>query len=158
MTKTLILTGDNNIPAMPMTDAQVNHLRRLLAWLRCEYMLDEDMQRGFINAVVKCHETGIATGRNAQDLLREKAEQINQVPSYIRQGHKMLSKALLEHDKRSGVVESQAPTREAFEQKHRPDMSAEKSADMQQRWPDENLQAMPLSEKPAGATKKGGQR
>ncbi|ULR87215.1 hypothetical protein [Comamonas sp. B21-038] len=125
MTKTMILTGDNNIPALPMTEAQVNHLRRLLAWLRCEYMLDGDMQRGFINAVVKCHETGIATGRNAQDLLQEKAEQINQVPAYVRQAHKMLSKALLEHDKRSGVVEGCRS--------------------------DENLQAMPVSEKPAGA-------
>jgi hypothetical protein len=125
MTKALILTGDNNIPAMSMTDAQVNHLRRLLAWMRCEYMLDEDMQRGFINAVVKCHETGIATGRTAQDLLREKAEQINQVPAYVRQAHKMLSKALLEHDRQAGVVDT--------------------------RRSDENLQVMPVSERPAGA-------
>lgn len=158
MSKNLILTGDNNIPAMPMTDAQVNHLRRLLAWLRCEYMLDEDMQRGFINAVVKCHKTGIATGRNTQELLREKAEQINQVPAYVRQAHKMLSKALQEHDRQAGVVETQGPATEATQQNRRRDMSADFSADKQHRWPDENLQAMPLSEKPAGATKKGGQR
>ncbi|MEJ5149724.1 hypothetical protein [Comamonas sp. MYb396] len=62
MTKALILTGDNNIPAMPMTDAQVNHLRRLLAWMECEYMLGEDRQRGMINAVMKCRDLGIATG------------------------------------------------------------------------------------------------
>ena len=125
MTKTMILTGDNNIPALPMTEAQVNHLRRLLAWLDCEYMLGEDRQRGMITAVMKCRDIGIATGRNAQELLREKAEQINQVPAYVRQGHKMLSKALQEHDKRSGVVESCRS--------------------------DENLQAMPVSEQPAGA-------
>jgi hypothetical protein len=83
------------------------------------------MQRGFINAVVECHKAGIATGRSAEVLLQEKAEQVRQVPLYIRQGHKMLSKALLEHDKRSGVVEGCRP--------------------------DANLQAMPLSEKPAGA-------
>lgn len=124
MTKALILTGDKNIPAMPMTDAQVNHLRRLLAWMRCEYMLDGDMQRGFINAIYTCHKASIATGRDAQDLMREKAEQINQVPAYVRQAHKMLSKALLEHDRQAGVVDT--------------------------RRPDENLQAMPVSGKPAG--------
>jgi len=124
MTKSLILTGDNNIPAMPMTDAQVNHLRRLLAWMRCEYMLDGDMQRGFINAIYTCHKASIGTGRDAKELLREKAEQINQVPAYVRQAHKMLSKALLEHDRRSGVVEGCRL--------------------------DENLQALPMSKNPAG--------
>lgn len=33
----MVLTGDENVPAMPMNEAQVNHLRRLLAWMRCEY-------------------------------------------------------------------------------------------------------------------------
>lgn len=106
MRSPLVLTGDNNIPAMPMTEAQVNHLRRLLAWLDCEYMLGEDRQRGLITAVVKCRDMTIATGRDAKELLREKAEQVNQVPAYVRQAHKMLSKALLEHDKKSGIVEA----------------------------------------------------
>ncbi|WP_312417823.1 hypothetical protein [Comamonas sp.] len=125
MTKTMILTGDNNIPALPMTDAQVNHLRRLLAWMECEFMLGKDRQRGMITAVMKCRDLGIATGREARELLREKAEQVNQVPAYVRQAHKMLSKALQEHDRQAGVVET--------------------------RRSDENLQAMPAREKPAGA-------
>lgn len=158
MRSPLVLTGDNNIPAMPMTEAQVNHLRRLLAWLRCTYMLDEDMQRGFISGAALSVQHGCSTPERAGEILQQQADKINQVPAYVRAAHKMLSKALREHDKQSGVVETQAPTREAFEQKHRPDMSAEKSADMQHRWPDGNLQAMPVSEKPAGATKKGGQQ
>ncbi|MEJ5028791.1 hypothetical protein [Comamonas sp. MYb69] len=125
MTKALILAGDNNIPAMPMTDAQVNHLRRLLAWLRCAYMLDEHMQRGFMEGAALSVQHGAATPERAGEILQQQADKINQVPAYVRQAHKMLSKALLEHDRRSGVVEA--------------------------RRSDENLQAMPVSEKPAGA-------
>lgn len=125
MTKTMILTGDNNIPALPMTEAQVNHLRRLLAWLRCAYMLDEHMQRGFMQGAALSVQHGAATPERAGEILQQQADKINQVPAYVRQAHKMLSKALLEHDRRSGVLE---------------DCSS-----------DENLQAMPVSEQPAGA-------
>jgi len=106
MSKNLILAGDSNIPALPMTEAQVNHLRRLLAWLRCEYMLDEDMQRGFISGAALSVQHGCSTPERAGEILQQQADKINQVPAYIRQGHKMLSKALLEHDKRSGIVEA----------------------------------------------------
>lgn len=99
------LTGDGNVPAMPMTDAQVNHLRRLLAWLRCEYMLDEDMQRGYIDGLEKCTAHGFVNSERASELLAEKAERINRVPIYVRQAAKMLTKALREHDKASGIIE-----------------------------------------------------
>ena len=125
MSKNLILAGDSNIPALPMTEAQVNHLRRLLAWLRCEYMLDEDMQRGFISGAALSVQHGCSTPERAGEILQQQADKINQVPAYVRQAHRMLSKALLQHDRRSGVVEGGRP--------------------------DENLQAMPVSEKPAGA-------
>lgn len=110
MTKTTILTGDRNIPALPMTDAQVNHLRRLLAWMGCEYMLDDDRQRGFLLAMVKCGETSAATGQKASEVLQAQADKINQVPAYVRQAHKMLSKAVREHDLNSGVVDESKPT------------------------------------------------
>jgi len=121
----LVLTGDSNIPAMPMTEAQVNHLRRLLAWLRCAYMLDEHMQRGFMQGAALSVQHGAATPERVGEILQQQADKINQVPAYVRQAHRMLSKALLQHDRRSGVVEGGRP--------------------------DENLQAMPVSEKPAGA-------
>lgn len=125
MSKTLILSGDCNIPALPMTEAQVNHLRRLLAWLRCAYMLDEHMQRGFMQGAALSVQHGATTPERAGEILRQQADKINQVPAYVRQAHKMLSKALQEHDRRSGVVDGCRP--------------------------DENLQAMPVSEQPAGA-------
>lgn len=121
----LLLSGDANIPALPMTEAQVNHLRRLLAWLRCEYMLDEDMQRGFVSGAALSVQHGCSTPERAGEILQQQAAKINQMPAYVRQAHKMLTKALQEHDRQAGVVET--------------------------RRPDENLQAMPVSEKPAGA-------
>lgn len=105
MSEQLTLSGDGNVPAMPMTDAQVNHLRRLLAWMRCEYMLDEDMQRGYLQGLQMCAAHGLADDERANELLAEKAEQINRVPIYVRQAVKMLTKALREHDKTSGIVE-----------------------------------------------------
>lgn len=105
MQKLMTLTGDGNVPAMPMTDAQVNHLRRLLAWMRCEYMLDEDMRRGYLQGLQMCAARGLADDERANELLAEKAEQINRVPIYVRQAVKMLTKALREHDKTSGIVE-----------------------------------------------------
>ncbi|ADU99411.1 hypothetical protein [Alicycliphilus denitrificans] len=105
MQKPMTLTGDGNVPAMPMTGAQVNHLRRLLAWMRCEYMLDEDMQRGYLQGLQMCAAHGLADDERASELLAEKAEQINRVPIYVRQAVKMLTKALREHDKTSGIVE-----------------------------------------------------
>lgn len=106
MTKALTLTGDENVSAMPMTDAQVNHLRRLLAWMACEYTLDGDMQRGFILGATQCAKDGVGSPQRLDEMLRQKAEQINCVPAYVRQAHRMLTKALREHDKRSGIVDA----------------------------------------------------
>ena len=100
------LTGDNNTPAMPMTDAEVNHLRRLLAWMRLEWTLDEDMQRGYLLGASEAVRYGAATPKQAGAIVAEKAQQINRCPAYVRQAVKMLTKALREHEKRSGVVDA----------------------------------------------------
>ena len=91
MNKPLILTGDANVPDLPMSDAQVNHMRRLLAWIRLEYMLDEDMQRGFLSGAAAAVQHGIATPEQAGDLLAERAAKIGHVPTYVRQAVKMLT-------------------------------------------------------------------
>lgn len=106
MTTPMIMTGDLITPDMPMNDAQVNHLRRLLAWLRCEYMLDEHMQRGYISGVALGVQHGFSTPEQAGERLQEQAAKINQVPAYVRQAVKMLTKAIREHEKRSGIVEA----------------------------------------------------
>jgi len=105
----MMLSGDENTPAMPLTEAQVNHLRRLLAWMRVEYMLDESMQRGYLEGVALCAMHGIGTQERRDELVQEKAKQINHVPIYLRQGIKMLTKALRDHEKQSGIVESPTP-------------------------------------------------
>lgn len=104
----LRLTGDDNTPAMPMTEAQVNHLRRLLAWMRCEWMLDPDAQHGYVDASGWLVDAGYATPEEAGAQLMEAARRINQCPAYVRQAVKMLTKALREHEASAGIVDSEA--------------------------------------------------
>lgn len=101
----LTLTGDDNNVAMPMTDAQINHLRRVLAWMRTEYTLDEHMQAGYVKGCTEMVKHGLSTPECASQVLQSKADEINRVPAYVRQGVKMLTKALREHDAKTGVVE-----------------------------------------------------
>lgn len=101
----IVLSGDANTPAIPLTDAEVNHLRRLLAWMRCEYTLDEHAQRGFISGASDMVRLGFSTAEQAGALVEEKAAQIQQCPAYVRQAVKMLTKALRDHERASGVVE-----------------------------------------------------
>ena len=105
MKKQMTLTGDANLPDMPMTDAQVNHLRRLLAWMRVEYTLDVNMQAGCLDAVNMLVSHGDISVQRGQQHLAERAAHINQVPTYLRQGIKMLTKALRDHETKSGVVD-----------------------------------------------------
>lgn len=104
-TRPLTLMGDANVPDMPLTDAQVNHLRRLLAWMRCEWMLDPDMQRGMLSAVESLGAMGAITPEQATAYVAERAEKINRCPVYVRQAVKMLTQALRQHEQLSGVVE-----------------------------------------------------
>jgi alkylhydroperoxidase family enzyme len=100
------LTGDSNTPAIPMSEAEVNHLRRLLAWLRCEYTLDADMQRGYLTGVSEAVRLGMASEERASELVAGVASRINQCPAYVRQAVKMLTKALREHERNAGIVEA----------------------------------------------------
>lgn len=100
----IILSGDENNVAMPITDAEVNHLRRLLAWMICEYNLSDAGQRGMIEGLHKAVTLGVPMER-AQDVLDQEEARIRYVPAYVRQAVKMLSKAIREHDARTGVIE-----------------------------------------------------
>ena len=104
----MLLSGDGNTPAMPMTDAQVNHLRRLLAWIRVEYMLDPDAQRGYVSGASWCVASGHSTPEEAGAVIQQAAEKINHVPAYVRQGVKMLTKALRDHERVAGIVDEPA--------------------------------------------------
>lgn len=100
------LTGDANTPALPMTDAEVNHLRRLLAWMRCEYTLAPDMQRGYLLGASESVRLGIASDEKASAIVQQKADQINRCPAYVRQAVKMLTKAIQDHERGAGIVDA----------------------------------------------------
>ena len=102
------LTGDTNTPALPLTDAEVNHLRRLLAWMRCEWMLDDDMQRGMLGAMEHLGAAGAITHEQATRAVAERAAQINRCPAYVRHAVKMLTKALRDHERKAGIVDTAA--------------------------------------------------
>lgn len=107
-TKKLELSGDLITPAMPLRDSEVNHMRRLLAWLRCEYMLDEDMQRGYLSGHHELLRAGLTTQEEVDASVQRAAGRINQVPAYVRQAVKMLTKALRDHEQKSGIVDVEA--------------------------------------------------
>lgn len=105
MPNQLTLAGDGNTPALPLTDAEVNHLRRLLAWMRCEWTLDADMQLGYVQGAATAVQHGFASPEEAGALLADKAAQINRCPAYVRQAVKMLTKALRDHERRAGITD-----------------------------------------------------
>ena len=105
------LTGDANTPALPMTEAEVNHLRRLLAWMRCEWTLDENMQLGCLTAASDMVRFGLVSEERARAVVQERAEKINRCPIYVRQAVKMLTKALRDHERLAGIVDAPAPLR-----------------------------------------------
>jgi len=102
----LILSGNDANEAQELTDAEVNHLRRLLAWLRLEYNLSEEGQRGMMIGLHKAVEAGASVER-AQAVLDEEAERIRRVPAYIRQAIKMLDRAVADHDAKTRMVNSE---------------------------------------------------
>ncbi|MBF5007640.1 hypothetical protein [Diaphorobacter caeni] len=74
--------------------------------LRGEYMLDEHMQAGYLQGASEMVAAGLTTPERASELVQAKADEINRVPAYVRQAVKMLTKALRDHEKRSGIVEA----------------------------------------------------
>lgn len=108
--KLMTLTGNLELPDMSVKDSEVTHLRQLLAWMRCEYTLDEDMQRGYLLGAHEAVVHGFATPEKASEIVQRKADEINRVPAYIRHAHKMLTKALRKHETASKIIDTKEPT------------------------------------------------
>ena len=102
----LILSGDGADEPQELTDAEVNHLRRLLAWLNCEYShgLTEEGQRGMLTGLNMAVAAGAPVER-AQAVLDDEVKRIRHVPAYIRQAVKMLTKAVRDHDAKTRMVQ-----------------------------------------------------
>lgn len=103
----LILSGNEANEAQELTDAEVNHLRRLLAWMRLEYNLSEEGQRGMMTGLNMAVASGVQVER-AQAVLDEEVQRIQRVPAYIRQAVKMLTKAVRDHDAKTRMVNTEA--------------------------------------------------
>lgn len=99
------LSGDQNVPAMPMTDAEVNHLRRLLAWMRCEYTIDPHALKGIMVGASKLVSHGFITEQQGRELIEQETLRTSQCPVYIRKAVTVLTKALRHHDTQHGIVE-----------------------------------------------------
>lgn len=100
----LVLTGDQNNISQELTDAEVNHLRRLLGWLTCEYNLSEAGQEGIFIGLSSAVAGDASLVERAQAILDEEAASIRRVPAYIRHAIKMLTKAVRDHDAKTRVI------------------------------------------------------
>lgn len=100
----LILSGDDNNSAMPMTDAEFNHLRLLLAWIRLEYSLDDAATVGLLQGAQMAVESDPTLYGRAQIVVDEHVAKVQSVPAYIRQAVKMLTKAVKDHEAKTRVV------------------------------------------------------
>lgn len=103
MKEQLLLSGGTIEDDTAMKASEINHLRRLLAWMRCEYMLDEDFQNGHKEGALLTVEHGMQTEDEARKMLAARNEEINRVPKYIRDGVKALTKKIRAHD--AGIAE-----------------------------------------------------
>lgn len=94
---TLVIRGNQHIPSMTLKASEVNHLRRLLAWIRVDFYLDRDMQRGFVHGATESVAHG-ADPQRAGEVLQHFADKVNSVPVSVREAVASLAETLLAHD------------------------------------------------------------
>ena len=104
----MVLQGDENLPDVALKVAHVNHLRRLLAWLECEYTLNEHMQAGVMQGVTELVESGLTSPERASQVLQTTADRVSRVPAYVRDAVKSLKKAIADHENAAGIVQASA--------------------------------------------------
>lgn len=76
-----------------------------MAWMRCEWTLDPDAQRGCLQGAADMVRLGFASEEQASAIVQHRADQINRCPAYVRQAVKMLTKALRDHERAAGIVD-----------------------------------------------------
>ena len=107
MSGQLILSGGDTEKDLQFKKSEVNHMRLLLGWMRCEYMLDEHMQAGYIKGAKSMVDIGAITEDQGMHHLAKQADEIRRVPLYVRQAVKMLSNMINEHDKNGNTVDGE---------------------------------------------------
>ena len=107
-----LVEGGSQEEDLKFKASEINHLRLLLAWMRCEYMLDENMQAGFAQGAIESMQYGTSEER-VREILVERAEKINHVPKYVRQAVKILTKMIREHEKKLNIIDVEAEKKDA---------------------------------------------
>lgn len=87
-----------------MTQAELNHLRRLVAWVRCEYFFEPDE---YVNLAREHMAMGIGpSDDDAKQRMVEYHDKLRQCPKYVHAAVKSLSKYLTDHGPVVDAVEA----------------------------------------------------
>lgn len=107
MAGTLKLSGGDAEHDLEFRKSEVEHLRRLLAWVSTEFMLDEHAQAGVTDALKQALSQGLADETDIQAVAKQADARIQQVPKYVQNAIKMLQKMLAAHDRRGDTVDAE---------------------------------------------------
>lgn len=100
----------------PLTDAEVNHLRRLLGWVRCEVGQAPEEMVETLKAIAPA--VGQVTDPAAEARMRAAYEKSAAVPKYVRAAIKALEKTIVQ---RAGEIVDAEPASEVPEVGHSPE-------------------------------------
>lgn len=90
---------------MEINKANIGHLRRLLAWMECEYCLNPSGQRGLVVGLSKAVELGLCTNDSAGQVLCEAANNSLHCPKYVRDAVRSLQRAIKGYESKDGIIE-----------------------------------------------------
>jgi hypothetical protein len=81
-----------------LSQSDINHLRRLLGWLRVEYYLDTDFMRGATEATKALLDAGKITAERAEEQHQWLAKKRDALPKYLHASVKALQKTIKQID------------------------------------------------------------
>lgn len=90
-----------------MNQSEINHLRRLLAWMECEYCLNPASQKGLLQGLNYAVGNGMASQSQAKAILADEAHKSMKCPIYIRQAVRALEKTIHRLEQQSGIIEGE---------------------------------------------------
>jgi hypothetical protein len=99
----------------PLSDAEVNHLRKLLGWVRCEIGQSPEEMVQTLNSISPA--IGPALSEEAKARMVAAHAKAAAVPKYVRAAVKALEKTIVQH---AGEVVDVEATREVREVGHSP--------------------------------------
>ena len=89
-----------------ITEAQLNHLRRLLGWIRCEVGQTPEEQRETMRSIA--HALTEYPDEAAQGRLMESYDRAASIPKYVRAAIKALAPVVRSADQPGEIVEGEA--------------------------------------------------